>query len=180
MAIFDEDDSLLDFELGQTLQIPCKFVEGVSQTHPVLIKNLTAQMKKTGKNILPVIVKLLEEDSYEAIQNTQILEAARRANLDFIWCIVVDEQMLEQVLVESGELIRVPLLQASEKDIVEVLEYVKAAKIGPSIIQSEKAAKAIIAQREQGQLKNLKFITKKKCGIGKVTLAKIAKFFPVE
>lgn len=180
MAIFDEDDSLLDFELGQTLQIPCKFVRGNSQAHPVLIKNLTAQMKKTGKNLLPVIVKLLEEDSYEAVQNTQILEAARRANLDFVWCIVVDEQMLKQILVELGELIQVPVLEASEEDIAGVLEYIKAQKIGPSIIQSQKAAKAIIARREKGQLQNLKFLTKEKCGIGRVTLAKIAKFLPVE
>lgn len=180
MAIFDEDDSLLDFELGQTLQIPCKFVQGTSQAHPVLIKNLTSQMKKTGKNILPVIVKLLEEDSYEALQNAQILEAARQANLDFVWCIVVDEEMLKQVLVESGELIRVPVLQASEAEIVEVLEYIKAKKIGTSIIQSQKAAKAIIAQRAKGQIKNLKFLSKEKCGIGKVTLAKIAKFLPLE
>lgn len=180
MAIFDEDDSLLDFKLGQTLQIPCKFIEGISQAHPLLIKRLTAQMKKTGKNILPVIVQLLEEDSYEAIQNTQILEAARRANLDFVWCIVVDEEMLKQVLVELGELIRVPVLQASEAEIVEVLDYIKTKKIGPSIIQSQKAAKAIIAQREKGQIKNLQFLSKEKCGIGKVTLAKIAKFFPLE
>lgn len=180
MSIFEENESLFDIEFGRILRIPCKFVEGESTAHPALIKNLTKQMQKTGKNLLPIIVKLLEEDRYKAIQNNQILEAARQADLDFVWCIVVNEQMLTQILVESGELIRVPVLSASEEDITEVLEYIKQQKSGMQALNPQKTAQTIIEQRNQNKLENLNFLTTKCCGVGKVTLNKIKDFLPIE
>ena len=180
MALFDEDESLLDVELGQILRIPCKFVHGNSDAHPALVKNLAKQMKTTGKNLLPVIVKILEEDNYQAVQNTQILEASRQANLDFIWCIIVNDQMLTQILVESGHIIRVPILTASERDIVEVLEYIKTQKSGVSTINPQKAAKAIIEHRSNNKITSLAFLNKQQCGIGRATLPKISDFLVIE
>lgn len=180
MSLFEENESIFELELGRILRIPCQCVQGTSNAHPALLKNLTKQMQKTGKNLLPIVVELLEEDRYEAIQNTQILEAARQANLDFVWCIVVDKQMLTQILVESGELIRIPLLSASEEDIVEVLEYLKTQKTGMRTLNPQKSAKAIIEQRNQGKLNNLNFLTTKRCGIGKITLDKISKYLLIE
>lgn len=180
MALFDEDESLLDVELGQILRIPCKFVHGNSDAQPALVKNLAKQMKTTGKNLLPVIVKILEEDNYEAVQNTQILEAARQANLDFIWCIIVNDQMLTQILVESGYIIRVPILTASEQDIVEVLEYIKTQKSGVSTINPQKAAKAIIEYRSNNKITTLAFLNKQQCGIGRATVQKVSDFLVIE
>ena len=180
MALFDDGDSIFEVELGRILRIPCQFIKGESDAHPALVKNLAKQMKNTGQNLLPVIVKFLEEDNYEAIQNTQILEAVRQANLDFVWCIVVNEQMLTQILVESGEIIRVPILTASEEDITEVLEYIKTQKSGVDKMDPQKAAKAIVEQRAKTKITSHNFLTKQRCGIGRATISKIQDFLVIE
>lgn len=129
------------------------------------------------RNFLPVIVKLLGEDSYEAIYNVQILEAARKAEVDFVWCIVVDDEILEQIKVESGEIIRIPVLTSSEQDIIEVFDYIKEQKSGMRTLNSPKAAKAIVEKRSNAIIKSLNFLTKERCGIGKATLEKIKPYF---
>jgi DNA integrity scanning protein DisA with diadenylate cyclase activity len=179
MALFTENESLLDVELGRILRIPGKFVQGKSDAHPALIKNLAKQMETTGKNILPVMVELVSEDNYKAIENTQILEAAKKANLDFVWCIVINNQMLNQVLVESGKIIRIPILTALEKDIVEVLEYIKTQKSGVSTIKPKEAAKSIVEYRKENKITSLNFLTKQRCGIGHKTLPKIKDFLVI-
>lgn len=173
MALFDNNESIFELELGKTLRIPCKFVKGKSSHHSALVKNLAKQMEQTKQNLLPIIVKLLGEDNYEAIQNIQILEAARLAQLDFVWCIVVNENMLRQVLVESGEKIYLEIQTVSPKELIEVLDYFKNKIPHVSKIDSLKAAKAIVEQREKTKINNLNFLTKKSCGIGKASLSKI-------
>ncbi|HEY9749738.1 MAG TPA: hypothetical protein V6C63_13725 [Allocoleopsis sp.] len=93
----------LDVKLGQVLRIPQKFIKtkksGMSSQQ---IDAIAAEMKKRGKNITPVIIKRTGEDKYEAVQNGQIIEAARKAKLDFVWTIVADDDMLRQMAIESG------------------------------------------------------------------------------
>ncbi|MDJ0532460.1 MAG: hypothetical protein QNJ70_08180 [Xenococcaceae cyanobacterium MO_207.B15] len=173
MTLLYEYETLVEIELGKILCIPLFQVAGNQEFHPALIKNLAKQIQKKERNYLPVIVKLLAEDSYEAIYNVQILEAARQAEVDFVWCIVVDDEILDQIKVESGEIIRLPVLTASEQDIAEVLDYIKEQKSGVRKMNTEKAAKAIVEQREKTAIKNLNFLTKQRCGIGKATLEKI-------
>ena len=173
MTLLYEYETLVEIELGKILCLPLLQIAGNQEFHPALIKNLAKQIQKKERNYLPVIVKLLAEDSYEAIYNVQILEAARQAEVDFVWCIVVDDEILDQIKVESGEIIRLPVLTASEQDIAEVLDYIKKQKSGVRTMNSEKAAKAIVEQREKTAIKNLNFLTKQRCGIGKATLEKI-------
>lgn len=180
MALFTENESLLNVELGRILRIPCKFIQGEVDAHPALVKNIAKQMQKTGKNLLPVIVKILAEDQYEAIDNTQIFKAAQQANLDFVWCIVIDEQMLTQIRVESGEIIQIPILTASEQDIAESLEYLKTKKSGMRTINAQKAAKSIIEHRANNKINSLNFLTKKRCGIGTETIKKLKSSLVIE
>ena len=177
MTLAYDYESLVEVELGKVLCLPLFQVIGNQEFHPALIKNLSQQINYRKRNFLPVMVKLIAEDSYEAIYNVQILEAARQAEVDFVWCIVVDDEMLEQVRVESGEIIKVPVLTSSEQDIVEVFDYIKEQKSGMRALNAEKAAKAIVTKRANAVFKSLNFLTKEKCGIGKVTLAKIKPYF---
>ena len=89
------------------------------------------------------------------------------------WNIVVDDEILDQIKVESGEVISLPVLTASEQDIAEVLEFIKEQKSGVRTMNPEKAAQAIVKQREKSNMKSLNFLTKQRCGIGKATLEKI-------
>lgn len=180
MTLLYEEQSLYEIELGKIVQIPCKFIQGKSETHPILVKNLAKQLEKTKQNYLPIIVQLLEEDSYKAVRNIQILEAARLAKLDFAFCVVVDEEMLEQIAFESGEVVRLNILSASAKEIEEVLDYIKKQKAGFRTIKPKKAAKVIVEQRETTTIKNLNFLIKQRCGIGKATLSKIKDFLVIE
>ncbi|MBD2578987.1 hypothetical protein [Oscillatoria sp. FACHB-1406] len=173
MALFEDENSILDVEIGRVLRIPCKSVKGKSDAHPVIVNNIAKQLKETGKNILPVMVQVLSEDKYEAVQNIQILQAAKQAKLDFVWCIVIKPEMLDLVRVEAGDIVRVPILTALEKEIAEVLEYLKVQKAGLKAINPKKAAKAIVVQREKTKIKSLSFLAKEKCGVGKAAIAKI-------
>jgi hypothetical protein len=102
MSIIQQDESSLDITLGQVLRLPCKFIQGKSGADKAVLKSISQQLQDTGKNILPVIVKALDEDDYQAVLNTQILDAARLAKLDFIWCIIVNDQMQTQVRLSLG------------------------------------------------------------------------------
>lgn len=177
MTLLYEYETLLETELGKIIKLPLFDVRGSEVVHPALLKNLAKQIKTNEQNFLPIIVKLLGEDSYEAIYNVQILEAARKAEVDFVWCIVVDDEMLDQIKVESGEVIRIPILTSSEEDILEVFDYIKQQKSGMRTLDSQKAARAILEKRSNGVIKSLNFLTKEKCGIGKVTLEKIKPYF---
>lgn len=174
MVFLEEGNSPLDVKLGQILRIPCKFIKGKSDAHPMVIKAIAQELKTAGKNVLPVIIKVLGEDKYQAISNTQILEAARQAKADFVWCIVVDDKMQSQLAIESGQVVRVNIAKAPEKEIAAVLEYVKANKLGFNKIEPQKIASAIAEYRKTKQLTNLTFLTKLKCGIGKAKLASLA------
>ena len=183
MALFDGSEDFFRIERGKTIHLPIGEVEGTSVGHEVLITNIALHMKKTNKNFLPVIVKEIEENHYESCLNTPVLEAARLANLDFIWCIIVDSDLLQQIEVESGKVIRIPLLSASEDDIIDLIEYVKKdERYSRSIsrLDSQKTAKAIVKKREENKLHNLKFLTQEKCGFGDKTLSIFKEYLLIE
>jgi hypothetical protein len=178
MSILQQDESSLDITLGQVLRLPCKFIQGDSKADKALLKSISQQLQARGKNILPVIVKALDEDDYQAILNTQILEAAKLANLDFVWCIVVDDQMQAQVQIESGELSQpqVNILSASEREITEAFEYIKVHRKGFEKVKPQQVAKAILEHRKAKKPKSLSFLTNLKCGIGKAKIPALSEF----
>jgi hypothetical protein len=184
MAIFQEEEFSTDIPLGQVLQLPCKFIQGQSNVDSKQIEAIAAQLSKTEKNILPIVVKLLEDETYQSVFNTQILDGARLAKKDFVWCIIVNESMLAQVQIESGLLIAQPIavtniLVASEQEIQEALERIKAQQSSFDKVNSLKTAKAIVEYRKTKKPKNLTFLTTLKCGIGKAKIPVISDFFTI-
>ncbi|MEG4055798.1 MULTISPECIES: hypothetical protein [unclassified Microcoleus] len=185
MAPFQEEEFSADIPLGQVLQLPCKFIQGKSNVAAKQIEAIAEQLSKAEKNILPIIVKPLDEDNYQSVFNTQILDGARLAKKDFVWCIIVDELMLAQVQIEAGLVIAQPtaatnILVASEQEIQEALERIKAQQ--PSFdkkIDSLKTAKAIVEYRKTKKPKNLTFLTTLKCGIGKAKIPLVSDFLTV-
>jgi hypothetical protein len=91
--------------------------------------------------------------------------------------------MLQQIEIESGKVIRIPLLSASENDIIDVIEYVKKdERYSRSIskLDSQKTAKAIVKKREENKLCNLDFLTKERCGFGPKAVSIFKEYFPIE
>jgi hypothetical protein len=168
------DDPAVRKSLGQVVRLPCKFIKGKSDTQPIVIRTIAQELSATGKNILPVIVRSLGEDKYQAILNTQIVEAARQAKLDFVWCIVVNQSMQTQIEVELGKVLRVNVAIAPESELIDTLKYIQAHKPGFNKINPEKVASAIVEYRKANKISNLNFLSKAKCGVGKAKIAPLA------
>ena len=156
--------------LGQVLRLPCKFIQGKSSAEVMVINAIAAELAIAGKNVLPIMVKLLKEDKYTAVFNNQILIAAQQAKLDFVYCIVVDDEMAAQLKVETGKIIKVNLNQASEPELTVAFENIKANIAAFNKIEPATIARAIIKYRSIDRINNLTFLTKLKCGIGKTKL----------
>ncbi len=184
MATFQEEEFSSEIPLKQVLRLPCKFIQGKSNVPAKQIEAIAQQLSKTEKNILPVVVKLLEQDNYQSVFNTQILDGARLAKKDFVWCIIVDESMLAQVQIEAGLVIAPPravtnILVASEQEIQEALERIKAQQPSFDRVDPLKAAQAIVEYRKTKKPKHLTFLTTLKCGIGKAKIPLISDFLTI-
>jgi hypothetical protein len=163
-------DSSIDTPLGQILRLPCKFVKGETDTSAIIIAAIAAELKQTGRNVLPVIVQQSSEDQYKAVLNAHIIAAARQAKLDFVWCIVVNDSMEQQLQVEVGDVVRISLKAATENEITRFFEFIQIQQKSFSKIQPSLIAKAIVEYRQGKTLKDLNFLAKLKCGIGKTKL----------
>lgn len=173
------DDPSIKTPLGELLRLPVKFIKGKTDAPAIAVSAIAQQLQATSKNVLPIIVKLLAEDKYEATLNAQILEAARQAKLDFVWCIVVNEAMDFQTQVEAGQALQINVSTASEKALVEMFEFIRSHKTGFSKLQPPLVAQAIVEYRKVHRLENLTFLTKLKCGIGKAKLSALEKHLTV-
>lgn len=156
--------------VGQVLRLPCKFIQGTSTTAPMVIDTIAKELATTGKNVLPVMVKIVKEDKYIAVFNTKILVAAKQAGLDFVYCIVVDEEMAAQLKVEIGKTIKINLNLASEAELTAAFENIKTNLVALNKIQPAAISQSIVQYRISNIIKDLNFLTKLKCGIGKAKL----------
>jgi hypothetical protein len=158
---------------GEVLRLPCKFIKGKTTLDSMTIKAIAQELSAKGRNVLPVIVKSLSQDKYEAVINTQILIAAKQAELDFIYCIIIEANEIEQIQVETGKAsptIKINLQQSTNMELVIAFESVKKSIPEFVKIEPKKIAKAIINYRDGKQITSLNFLTTLKCGIGKTKL----------
>ena len=170
------DDAPFKTVLGELQRIPCQFIESkAKKNNPLLVKSLARTLGGPKKNILPVIVKPIAEDHYEAVFNNLILEAAQYAKLDFVWCIPVDDELQAQVADESGQIFQINALTATEKELIEALTYIKNSDAALKTIDPAKVAKVIVAARTPAW-KDLKPLTKLSCGIGAKRVPVLGKY----
>ncbi|WP_310425994.1 hypothetical protein [Chamaesiphon sp. VAR_48_metabat_135_sub] len=165
------DRRIASTPLGQVLRLPCKFIQAKSSVEEMVINAIAKELVITGKNVLPVMVKLLKEDKYTSVFNSQIVIAAQRAGLDFVCCIVVDDEMAAQLKIESGKSIKIDLNQASESELQTAFENIQTNIAAFNKIEPAKIARAISEYRSVDRITSLNFLTKLKCGIGKTKLS---------
>lgn len=173
------DDSAISAPTGQLLRIPVKFIKGKSDTSPIVISAIASQLQTIRKNVLPVMVRATSDDQYQAIFNIHILEAARQAKLDFIWCIAVDAEMQTQLQVEIGQRVQVSLRTASEKTLCDAIDYARSQVPSLSKLNAAMIARAIVEYRKTNEPKNLTFLTKLRCGIGKTKLPQLSEYLAI-
>lgn len=173
------DDAAISAPTGQLLRIPVKFIKGKSDTSPIVISAIASQLQTVRKNVLPVMIKVIHDDQYQAIHNIHILEAARQAKLDFIWCIAIDAEMQTQLQVEIGQRVQVSLRTASEKTLCDAIDYARSQVPSLNKLNAALVARAIVDHRRTNEPKNLAFLTKLRCGIGKTKLPLLAEYLAV-
>jgi hypothetical protein len=173
-------DSSISNPLSQILRLPCKFIKGESNVSAMIISVIADELKKIGRNVLPVIVKQSGEDKYQVILNDHIIAAARQAKLDFVWCIIVDDVMEKQLQVEIGKVVRTNIKTASEKELISFFEFIRTEEKGLSKIDPLLVAKKIVEYRQASSFKDLNFLTKLKCGIGKTKLPQLKPYITLE
>ncbi|MFB2882383.1 hypothetical protein [Floridanema aerugineum] len=166
-------------DIGSYIRIPCqqiKLRENEQKSHPALVEAIAEKLKANGRNYLPLIVEEVDEDEYEVLLNADVLEAAQKAKLDFVWCILADEQRRKQIEVEAKQRFEVNILTASEKTIAEMLDYIKSVNPSFRQIDPEQAAKAIVENRSE-TWKSFRPLTKLRCQIGEKKLKTLETYF---
>lgn len=169
-------------DVGQYLRLPLrqiKMIEKAEQSNFIIIEAIAEKLKQNKRNFLPIIVEEVEEYQYKAFLNSHIIEAAQKANLDFVWCILADSERRKQIEVEAKKCFEVNMLNASEKTIARMLEYIKKNHRDWRI-QPEKVAKLIVENRSEQWKKcypPFKPLTKLKCGIGDKKLEILQHYF---
>jgi hypothetical protein len=170
-------------DIGKYLRIPRKQIHLREQekesTPAVLIEAIAEKLKVNQRNYLPIIIEEVDEDEYEVLLNGHVLEAAEKANLDFVWCILADEKRGKQIEIESKQRFEVDLLTASETMISEMIQYIKK-NYNWTQVDPEKAAHVIVQERSDCW-KEVKDIikTKEKFRIGEKKLPILEKYFCV-
>jgi hypothetical protein len=159
---------------GQVLRLPCKFIQGTATIAPAIIDTIAKELVNAGKNVLPVMVEIVKKDKYAAVFNQHILLAAKQAGLDFVYCIVIDREMADQLKVETGKIIKINLNLASEAELTAAFANIKTNIAAFDKIEPPQIAKSIVGYRKEERIKDLNFLTKLKCGIGKAKLPLVA------
>ena len=170
-------------DIGKYLRLPrkqIKYQELNNKSHPAVIEAIAEKIKKNQRNFLPIIVEEKNEDEYYVLLNEHILEAAEKANLDFVWCILADEERRKQIQIEAKQRFEINILTAKEETIAGMLEYIKNTHSGwNKNFDPKKAAKAIVKNRSEQwkKCKPFKPITRLKCGIGDTKLPTLKNYF---
>ena len=168
-------------DVGKYLRLPLNQIkqqEQIDHSDSIIIEVIAEKLKQNKRNVLPIIVEEVDEDEYEVLLNGHVLEAATIAKLDFVWCILADEQRRKQIEIESQQRFEVNILTASEETISGMLKYIKKNHSGWRI-QAEEVAKVIIANRNEKWKERKPFIplTELKCGIGKKKVETLKQYF---
>lgn len=124
-------------------------------------------LKAGGRNWIPLIVQEIAEYQYRVVSNPLVYQAAKKAKLERVWCIVINSQPsdIEQAKILARETSpRICLNTASREMIQAALEYLK--KTQSSVFKTLDIAKVtsslVNAKREYWE--NFNEIVKLKCG----------------
>jgi hypothetical protein len=124
-----------------------------------------------GYNCIPVIVEQIDRNKYKVVANSFIYAAAEMAQMDRIWCIVVDDS--EQTkrcakIIAQESLPQIDLANATFEEIRMGLDYlINRPENKLSGVKLAIASNRIADAEKQSWKSSLIDVTKLKCGITK-------------
>jgi hypothetical protein len=161
-----------DFDnIGELMHLPLESIELESESFvPNLMINEGAEAitKSQGRNWVPVIVQETEMYSYQVVANKLVYLAAKKADLERVWCIVIspETENIEQAkLLTLETLPKINLCTADQATILSALEYLSNQEGNPLKRVNINNAASKIANANRKEWNNLNPITKLGCGI---------------
>jgi hypothetical protein len=159
--------------IGQLVHLPLKSIQSEQKTsESEFLLSVASQGIKDadGRNWVPVIVKEVGDYQYQVVSNYFGYSVARYADMERVWCIVIDpsENHIEQARLLMREVKpKVNLSSASQELITEALRYIVAEF--PVVFKGFDIAIAAdkIATAKRSMWEDLNPILKLKCGITK-------------
>ena len=163
-----------DFDnIGKLMHLPLAAIEPgkqISESEFILTAAAEGICNTGGRNWIPVIVKETADYQYEVVSNHFVYAVAQKAELERVWCIVIepDDKSIEQAKILSREITpKVNLTTASRETILAALRYL-IAEPGSDL----KGVDAIVAANRissanRESWSSLSPITTLKCGITK-------------
>jgi hypothetical protein len=116
-------------EFGTLLHL---YLEDIEVANPIeisefLLMGAAKAIKQAGDyNCIPLIVKQIEKDKYEVVANSFIYAAAELAEVERVWCIIVNDsqETQEYAQILAQELLpRIDLADATFEEIRSGLDY---------------------------------------------------------
>ncbi len=163
-----------DFDnIGKLMNLPLSDIEPgeeFSESEFIVTAAAEAVCQTGGRNWIPVIVKEIGDYQYQVISNHFVYAVAQQAELERVWCIVIEpsEQNIEQAKILAREATpKVNLTTASRETILAALKFL-IAEPGSAL----KGVDAVVASNrislaDRKAWSNLSPITTLKCGITK-------------
>ncbi|MDI9635829.1 Rho termination factor [Oscillatoria amoena NRMC-F 0135] len=159
--------------VGKLMYLPLADIEaGEEFTASEFLINAAAEMvlQAGGRNWQPLIVKETGDYQYQVVSNPLVYAVAHQANLERVWCIVIDANPLsiEQAKILAGETTpKVNLNTASRDTILAALRHLVAQP--GSDLKGLDVIKATnrLDETDRSEWKSFTPITTLKCGITK-------------
>ncbi len=156
--------------IGKLMHLPLNQIESDEdffESEFIINNAAEAVIQADGRNWVPLIVKEMEE-KYQVVSNCLIYAVAHKAELERVWCIVIDPvpQNIEQAKILTRETIPKTNLSTASRDSI-------LAALGYLIDQPGSALKGLdllkatnrIADADREKWKSFSPITQLKCGI---------------
>lgn len=159
--------------IGKLMHLPLTDIEPgeqFSESEFIIIAAAEAVRQTGGRNWIPVIVKETGDYQYQVVSNHFIYVVAQQADLERLWCIVIEPELqsIEQAKILAREVTpKVNLTTASRDNILAALRYLiaelnSALKGVDAIVATNR-----IAASDRKSWSSLNPITTLKCGITK-------------
>ena len=163
-----------DFDnIGKLMHLPLIDIEPGQEIteHEFLVSSAAeAILEAEGRNWVPVIVQEIADYQYQAVSNHFVYAAAKKAQIERVWCIVIDPKPsnIEQANIltrETNPLVN--LCTASRDTILAALRYLQSEPRSPlKGVDLIKITNPII-ESDRETWADFNELTKLKCGITK-------------
>jgi hypothetical protein len=160
-------------DVGKLMYLPLEEIKADGQSYEsdfIISAAAEAVLQAGGRNWIPVIVKETTDGKYQVVSNYFIYAVAQKAELERVWCIVIEpnEQSIEQAKILARETTpKVNLSLATRDTILAALRYL-ISEPGSDL----KGVDPVIAANKMSEAKretwsNFNPITTLRCGITK-------------